>query len=61
MDNMRTVKSFVRPSDKSEEFRSGSGGFSLEMRLLAFRFEPMVDLALRRVQIRRVVGVVVPW
>jgi hypothetical protein len=34
---------------KSEEVRSRSGGFSLGMRLLALRFEPMVDLALRRV------------
>jgi hypothetical protein len=34
---------------KSEEVRSGSGDFSLGMRLLALRFEPMIDLALRRV------------
>lgn len=34
---------------KSEEVRSGSGSPSLGMRLLALRFEPMVDLALRRV------------
>lgn len=34
---------------KSEEVRSGSGGFSLGLQLLALRFEPMVDQALRRV------------